>query len=346
MFYDLTWVSTEHGWALASTGKCKGLGCTKVLTTTDGGRTWRAIGTIPAYLPNCNGGCGQGGATVERLRFVNDQDGYAFVPNLFVTTDGGVTWREEQGPMVDALEPIGDSVVRISYTHTGCPGPCDLRVEEAEAGSNSWHTLTILGQGDSVQLVRQGGQDLYVAVFGNPAGGVIAHARLFISHDGGSTWMTEDDPCGFRMEVEYDSAAMAAAPGGVLADLCNERGHPGQFVTISTDGGKTFAGKANLPGATTYQLIAAINALDLFLGMTYGGQPQPSLSLIGSSDGGRSWHAEATAGGVGELYFPVQGYLGFESTTVGRWVGYPYDIWETTDGGEHWNKVVSDQSVS
>jgi photosystem II stability/assembly factor-like uncharacterized protein len=42
--------------------------------------------------------------------------------------------------------------------------------------------------------------------------------------------------------------------------------------------------------------------------------------------------------GQAQLFFPTEPFLGFENTTVGRWVGDPYHLWETTDGGVHWVK--------
>ena len=121
-----------HGWALVGQGTCGQTTCADVLTTTDGGSVWHQIGSIAATLSDCVG-CGTPG--VSHIRFANDLDGYAFGPDLFVTTDGGVTWSQENGPYVAALEPAGGTVMRVAYTETGCPGPCDLTIQTAPAGS-------------------------------------------------------------------------------------------------------------------------------------------------------------------------------------------------------------------
>src|ERR1700677_1529766 len=165
---DLTWVSDTHGWALVGQGTCGQTTCADVLTTTDGGSVWHQIGSIAATLSDCVG-CGTPG--VSHIRFANDLDGYAFGPDLFVTTDGGITWSQENGPYVAALEPAGGTVMRVAYTGTGCPGPCDLTVQTAPAGTDGRRSPTKPCQADAVHLVRQGPDDAYVAVFENPAGG-------------------------------------------------------------------------------------------------------------------------------------------------------------------------------
>jgi hypothetical protein len=69
------------------------------------------------------------------LRFASAEVGYAFDPDLVMTTDGGKTWEGQPGRHVAALEPAGGDVMRVGYTHTGCPGPCDVMIERADPGS-------------------------------------------------------------------------------------------------------------------------------------------------------------------------------------------------------------------
>jgi hypothetical protein len=337
---DLTWITSIHGWALAEVPNCGQPNCTEVLTTTSGGAPWTKVGTI-ATPSNCSG-CGLVG--VSHIRFANPLDGYAFGPSFFTTTDGGVTWTQQNGPYVVALEPVGLNVMRISFTQTGCPGPCDLSVQLAAVGSTAWQTLTGPFQGDSVQLVRQG-NEAYAAVYGNPAGGVDAHATLMLSQDGGTTWGDRADPCGDVGGVEFDSTAIAAAPQGVVAVLCVDRMQPARaFVDVSTDSGVVFAAGSILTASNPLGTLAVTSASNLFVGTVGGtGTGSSQWVLLASPDGGQSWHQAIVQSGNLEPSFPEQTFLGFENGEVGRWVGYPYNIWETTDGGTQWVKqpVVS-----
>ncbi len=339
MIEDLTWVSTRRGWALVGTARC-GSACSEVMSTTDGGATWSQVGWIDAASAPCATDCGNGGSPeVTQIRFANDLDGYAYDPSLFVTTDGGETWTQENGPYVDALEPAGSSVLRIAFTQSGCPGPCDLIVEEAPAGGTTWKALSQPFQGDAVQLVRQGTEDAYVAAFENPAGGADdEHAKLMVSHDGGATWSDRADPCGDVGGDEYDAAAMAAAPSAVLAVLCRDRlGSQSSYVDLSTDGGADFTARATVPGPDTAAAIAATSATDLLVGTVGGVNPQSGrFALFSSNDGGAHWEQVAAETGPIDPEDPTRTFLGFETDSVGRWVGDRDDLWETTDGGSTW----------
>jgi photosystem II stability/assembly factor-like uncharacterized protein len=58
-----------------------------------------------------------------------------------------------------------------------------------------------------------------------------------------------------------------------------------------------------------------------------------------STDGGTHW---STVVSDREQLHPTTpnygGYLGFQNSLVGRWVGYPHAIWTTTDGGRNWTQ--------
>jgi hypothetical protein len=340
---DLTWISDTHGWALVETPNCGQTSCTQVLTTTNGGTNWTQVGTIGAPS-NCTS-CGLLG--VSHIRFANDLDGYAFGPSFFTTTDGGVTWTQQNGPYVVALEPVGANVMRISYTRTGCPGPCDLSVESAAVASTAWQTLTGPFQGDAVQLVRQA-DEAYVAVFANPAGGVDdAHATLMLSQDGGTTWGERSDPCGEVGGVEFDTTAIAAAPQGVVAALCVDRAQSTHaFVDVSTDSGVVFSAGSVLTDAGLLGSVALTSASNLFVGSAgMPGKGTAQWMLQASHDGGQTWQQAVVQSGKSQPSFPAETFLGFESGTVGRWVGYPYNIWETTNGGTQWVKQSVDSAA-
>lgn len=330
---DLTWVSETHGWALVGHDECIHRCSEKVLTTTDGANSWSRVGTIP-WVPSCAGAC------ASSIRFANSTYGYAYGPDLFMSADGGRSWTLQPGPAVVGLEIAGSDVIRASATGFGCPGPCNLAVEEAPIGSSSWTTLySVPRQGSSrVQLVRQGPDDIYLADFQNPAGGAQdEQTTLFISHDGGATWTARLDPCGYSGTVENDSIAIAAAPGQVVAALCIVRtGLEPDFVALSTDGGVSFARSNALPENVAFQVLGATSATSIFVG-TAPGYGAPTLEATG--DGGLEWTQVARDASTSPAkYVASRGFLGFETTSVGRWLGGPNDIYTTVDGGLTWTR--------
>jgi photosystem II stability/assembly factor-like uncharacterized protein len=84
---SLSFVSSDYGWVLG-TAPCKHAPCTSLLRTTIGGRSW--VG-IPAPRASLSGVATDG---VTSIRFANTDDGFAFDPGLWTTTNGGKNWTQ------------------------------------------------------------------------------------------------------------------------------------------------------------------------------------------------------------------------------------------------------------
>ncbi len=172
---DTTWVSDDVGWVLGGRG-CAPRSCATILRTDDGGRHWIKLSPPSAYVLVPNGNGPQAGcppvSCISKIRFATTSIGYAFGPSLFMTTDGGRSWRRQSPTVsVDSLEISSGLAVRVAYPHSGCPGPCDARVESSRPGTNSWHRLPPAdrqGVGFATQIE---GTRIYFAQYGNPAGG-------------------------------------------------------------------------------------------------------------------------------------------------------------------------------
>jgi photosystem II stability/assembly factor-like uncharacterized protein len=325
---DLTWISETHGWALIDTPTCSQPVCLSVLTTLDGGDTWRRVDQ-GAPLEN-----------VGQIRFANATVGYAFVPDLMMTIDGGVTWKSYAGSHVWALETNGHDVIRLSYDRDGCPGPCDWKIERGAVGSTEWKkvlTPTPKSQGVTARLVRQGHNDVYAAFMSNLAGGAEHDTDLLVSHDAGTTWTSRGEPCGRASAgAEFDTVAIAAAPNGVVGALCEEStsGDPRGAVAVSTDGGRTFGPRREV-GKSFLGEVAITSPRDLVVASaSVTGAGPVTYELLATHDGGRTW--QTVASDPEEASDADHAWLGFESARVGRWVGGPGAIWTTTDGGDHW----------
>jgi photosystem II stability/assembly factor-like uncharacterized protein len=107
------------------------------------------------------------------------------------------------------------------------------------------------------------------------------------------------------------------------------------FVALSTNGGVSFARSNPLPSNIGFEDIGATSATSIFVGTAPGGGGTPTLEA--TRDGGRQWSqvAKDVPSPVAE-YAATRGFLGFETTTVGRWIGAPDDIYTTVDGGLTW----------
>jgi hypothetical protein len=341
--FDLTWVSTDEGWALG-VAPCTKPPCTSVAHTLDGGKTWAGLPAPKAYsfsdppaIP-ADPPCTKTVPCVQGMRFADAKNGYAYgATSLWLTTDGGHTWAQKSSDATAALEIARGTVVRVTPADSGCPPGCNYVVQTAAAGSTSWHTLAapkLIGDGAALALE---GSNIYVAAFGHTAGGAQdAHSQMIRSTDGGAHWAGFADPCGATASGnEADTTAITAAPGGAFAVGCTPRA-PGEaaFVVLSADAGATFGPHRGnlLPAvsvggeridhlaAATGQRLAVVVVTDV-------------VSIAVSNDSGSDWnvtHTDTAANGA------VRSYVGFQDSLTGRAILVPRTILTTTDGGGHW----------
>lgn len=337
---DLTWVSTRTGWALAGVPCSRGL-CAEIAHTVDGGQHWMRMPAPTAYLTTTNSwvDCDRL-PCVTGIRFATPTVGYLFGPALFMTTDGGRIWRRQPGEPTEVLEAAGGNVVRVTYRGTGCPGPCDRRIEVAAVGGTAWRTVStpelVAGRSARAQLVRHGPGLVYAVIYGNLAAGVGSQQALILrSSNGGDTWTARGDPCGTgRAAVD-----LAAAGDGFVAVLCHPRegvsaAAPATVVT-SRDFGHSFGSPHAVPGQA--DLVAAASTRNVVVTTgPVGGEGPFAFTLAVSADGGLHWRAAVRDPEQISASSPGSAFLGFQSSTVGRWVGFPRTIWTTADGAAHW----------
>jgi hypothetical protein len=183
---------------------------------------------------------------------------------------------------VESQAQLGRRRFRIVYPGTGCPGPCAPTLQERR-GATRWKTIKRLTDSKGFgERVLAGTGNVYVVFFGHPAGGAPdAHARIDISRDWGASWSMRGDPCG-RLHGQED-ASRASAAGSWLALLCEPRTASGQFfVSLSSDGGKTFVRSAPIPLPFATTLSVTVDGT-LTVAIRHRGRAV-------SHDGGRSWN--------------------------------------------------------
>jgi len=338
---DLTWVSTDEGWALG-TAPCGQPPCTSIAHTTDGGKSWRGIHAPVAGL-EAAGGCTSG--CVRHLRFANSQVGYAYGSDrLFLTTDGGQTWVRQPGH-ADALEVADGSVIRVTSKDPHCLPGCLYQVQRAAVGSSDWQTVSMLpgARSAGVDLVRSGSVAAIVTYAHTAGGAQDATSMLFRSGDDGASWQARQDPCPRRTGGvaggEVDTRAIAIGADRSITVLCTPRGTPGAQQTMtSTDGGQNFTAAPASLGSGEVSTLGAASARVLFAAMDH---------LYRSADGGRHWQRVYEVSQLGFLTVPDQvSYLGFQTPTVGRALEVNGDLnpslngsaamWSTSDAGKSW----------
>jgi hypothetical protein len=329
---DLTFAYGD-GWALASADCIQEPGkvCTALLHTTDG-TTWKSMGGEAFDVPGVSNGCADTSDTcVTNIRFAQADIGYAYGPSAFyMTTDGGQSWQPQSGGAI-ALETFHQNVIRVTASSpSGCPGPCNLRVETADEGSTTWTTRLSLGTLDisGAQLAR-GADNAYLLLNRNPAGGAQnERSTLYRSTDDGASWQDMGkEPCPQNGSGEIDSTAIAAGGLDRVSVLCMTRQSPQQWqVATSTDTGIDFTAQPGVVPSDVAPILLAGDPTTVLLAAGNG--------LARSTDGGRTWHVVADV--TGEIKF-----VGTESQTEGSAIsGDGKTIWTTVDGGKTWTAAT------
>ena len=110
---SITFVSSRLGAVIGQgqpAGLCTGQStCTSLAGTDDYGKTWFGVSAPAAGSPD-------GASGVSQLRFLNENQGFAFGPALWVTEDGGASWAQvglPSGVRVTDLETVDGQVLAV-----------------------------------------------------------------------------------------------------------------------------------------------------------------------------------------------------------------------------------------
>lgn len=328
---DLDFVDAAYGWAFGHSLYCghEHLCPIALSATTDGGKTWQAL---PAPDTVQAGSIVPGG--VQALRFASRRHGWLFGPGLFATSDGGLTWTDQQpeGEII-ALEPAGDAVWAIERLCSNTRrSTCELRLLVATITEQVWQPADMQPalQGEGGQLVRADERQAWII----HEGGIAA------TGDGGQSWQAlPPHPCTDMRITEL------AAHDGRLWLLCNGAAADGwmaKYLYTSADGGESWhllAAAPLKPGAELDNLptfgypndLAIASAERAFIALVMD-------TLYGTADGGTTWQPvipqqESSPGesGVSHVLFADEQH---------GWALAGDMLFGTTDGGTTWQIIA------
>jgi photosystem II stability/assembly factor-like uncharacterized protein len=300
---SFTAISETAWWVLAS-ADCSGSPCSVILRTTDGGSHFTEIPAPP-------------GEQISQLRFADGQDGFAYLPRLWTTHDGGTTWH---------LVPVGGSVVDLSaaggyvYAIVSPGAGAPSRLMRSPAERDAWSPLPAAGAVADTLWTHQ--HDVLVQS---------ADLRqLLVSTDDGATFARYPSPSrGLPCTFEEVSPPVVWAQ-------CSRPTAAGLLSVVwrSTAGGVGFhrAGQFSSRVLTPAPLGVASATTAVYAA------PQ----LMRTGDGGASYVPLTTPGGI-----RTWSYLGFTDATHGVAVGYvgppssaKARLYYTTDGARSYHLVT------
>lgn len=252
----MQWLDAKHGFATSFvlTEPESRSDILALYRTSDGGKEWTRIEAAPQ--------------SVEQMHFASEDDGWVSGEvcsmlechlGVLRTRDGGATWRA-------ALDPFGGgeffAVTRDSLLLgiNQIDGP-DTNVAILDLKTEQWSAAASAAR-----------QPIWSIQFANREHGyALAYGRLFVTDDGGTTWVRGSAPSLF------DSISVSDAGTVWGATICCSVAAP---IHRSVDGGKTWQ-----PLSVPFSAVSVIQAFgpDVAVATTAEG-------MFATDDGGSTWH--------------------------------------------------------
>jgi len=296
-----TFGDAQHGWAGGRGG---------VFQTNDGGGTWRRVA----------------GGRVLELRALDARTAWALEPRAVLRMTGGTSWIRDGTPPLAALAPVTASVAfaldrsgLLRRTPDGLAWP---RIPSAHTG-------------------------LQALCFASPILGWVARGgSVWTTRDGGSRWSaTRLLPT--RQGFPIPQLACRGSDVWAVFHEGAAAGTEGYHVFGSLDGGSSWKtvlaspAQRRLPPISNYAgpLSALGGGRAVFVGWCGPcGRLQPTVTIVRTSDGGRSFTRSTTFDG----FWPYD--VSFTDARRGFLLtgarGHGGIVWRTVDGGRTWRRLL------
>lgn len=335
---SMSWIGSQDAWIIGS-GGCTGHPCSGVKTTTNGGKTWTTVGSVPAkMLVQAHPHRSQ----VSEIRMGTSDVGWAFTPLLYATNDGGKTWASQTipggGQSVLSLTADADGAWMVvspcKYESGPCKKPLSLWTSDV-SGSGSWTKVDLTLPTAFNASVDAYGSSVYLVVPQLEEGGT---DLLYASTDG-TTFTARTSPCDDTQDIGLIQAVATTKTNVYL--LCD--GDPGMSQALksvfgSTDNAKTLTNLGQMGTLGIQASLAASKSGNLAVASSSDG----SFIYINDTKGGTTWSMPVglSDGGIG------WGDIAYTTNTT-AWVVYapaggfqPRNVlYKTTDAGHVWNPI-------
>ena len=336
---SITLIGTETGWVIgqASTpGNCATQYCTSVARTDNQGQSWQGVHAPLTGAPD-------GSTGVSQIRFLNEQNGWAFGPQLWATHDSGHSWAQVPlgGQRVISLETVGSEAFAVAGTCTGsganyATGCTSYSLYASPATVNAWQPVPGMssvslpaGSPGAASLVLTSNTGYFYTPSGTILSGPVSGTQAWTAVSQaappcgpGSAQITGQPAGGLRAAAGPDGGnlalACAAAPSGATSQQVT-------LYTSATNGTSwQRQGQLTLAGGQAMSLAAGPGG-EMLLGWSGGIQV--------SHNNGVTWqNTESQVSGGFD-------YVGLTTQTLGIAVpAQPQQqaVWFTQDGGGDW----------
>jgi hypothetical protein len=334
---SVTFIGTQTGWVIGQAGTpghCATQYCTSVARTDNTGKSWYGVNAPLTGGPD-------GSTGVSQIRFLDQENGWAFGPELWSTHDGGHSWTQVAtgGLRVLSLETTGSEAFAIFADCSGSgagygAGCTSYTLYASPASVDDWKPVPGMSAqtasapgGSSAALVLNASTGYFYTPDGTILSGPVTGTQAWTAVSVATPPCDPGPAAGSAQQPTTGLLASASPAGGDLALACASASGAGQQVVIyaSSDNGASWhrQGQASLDGSALS--LAAAPGGELILAWTGG--------LDTSADNGSTWTNEesSVSGGFS--------YVGLTDATQG--VAVPAQpqqeaVWFTLSGGQTW----------
>lgn len=304
----VSFINQAQGWVIGES-PCGEASCIVLLRTQDGGLHWE-----PIAAPETHGESERTRSAdyVSDIRFADERNGWVFNRALWVTHDGGATWRAAHlGNPVLALEVTAGNVYALvascELSLAECTGP--VRVLEAQVGSDQWRSVLEVEMGSppvpNGQLVVSG-PAVYLSThpyISSPRGG---EPPLLFARTAAGGWERRRMPS----SCAWGGVLAASGPDDLVFACQTAEGGLGQApneLHASADrgdswtriGNDSFPGHAMIVAATPQERFLVLSTEQLLIDRPDGRQASVRFNGSGGySEPIRSIHFTTTQHGV------------------------------------------------
>ncbi len=328
-----SWLNATTGYVLGE-GDCPPMqsGCTSILMTRDGGRTFTRLPGPPVPVATRDPAAA---LAVSQVLFVSRQVGYAWGPGLWMTTDGARHWSlltpANVIAVLRAVHAVDVLAMTCALAAAHCAAP-ELNVWRASTGRTTLSLVSRLA-GDGLWEAAQNGQIGVITLASVPTAGP---DRLWRTDNGGASWSPGRQPC--DSEAAATPRAVAVSRDGSILVVCGEPPSASQQLKVlyaSADVGTTFVDVGQAPLNGVVQEVAAYSR-DTVAVTVFSGADE----IYVSGDGGLHYNTSTVAGGGAPLTS-----LAWTSPTSavavegGPGLAGPDRLLESLDAGAHWTTL-------
>lgn len=253
---------------------------------------------------------------IANMIFIDENSGWLVgsMDNIWATTNGGITWIEQETPAHYMLEGIDFVNISMGWAVGHAPYGGEAKIYHTSDGGANWNEQTS-GTGNLLWDVDFVDEDNGWAVGYQ---GTIVHTT-----DGGASWSTQSSGTSVTLEDVY---FLDTETGWV----CGQDG----TILYTTDGGDSWNAQSTPEDRNLYGIYFG----DAATGFAVGAEAM----IIRTTDGGQTWSFLNEGGSFDD---PLYSAVNFSDANYGWVTGNDGVILVTTDGGTTWESQDSPTSV-